>query len=211
MTATLKIEPRILSHPWYRKWECGELPAESLRHYAGQYYWQVAAFPRYLSRLHSQLDDLGQRQVILGNLLDEENAEAPHPELWLDFAEALGLDRSGVKAAPPGPAARALVEEFHRLAASSPEEGLGAILAYESQVPEVARFKREALGRHYLSEDRAAQGTRFFAVHQDADVWHSKALEAIVAGLSPAKKRAAQAAAEQACAALWRFLDAMPN
>ena len=60
----LTIEPRILSHPWYRKWECGELPVESLRHYAGEYYWQVANFPRYLSRLHSQLERVEDRRVV---------------------------------------------------------------------------------------------------------------------------------------------------
>ena len=88
MSESITIQPLILSHPWYQKWECGELPIESLQHYAKEYYWQVAHFPRYLSSLHSQLADLKTRQVVLRNLQDEENDSAPHPELWLDFAQA---------------------------------------------------------------------------------------------------------------------------
>ncbi len=211
MSVTLTITPRILAHPWYRKWECGELPVESLRHYAAEYYWQVAHFPRYLSRIHSQLLDLASRGVILRNLQDQENEKAPHPELWLDFAQALGADRAAVASGTPGVAARALVEQFLALTESSPEEGLGALLAYESQVPQVAQFKGKALSTHYLPADRVEQGTRFFAVHEKADEWHTAELDALVAKLPAEKKARAQASANRAAQALWRFLDAMPH
>jgi pyrroloquinoline-quinone synthase len=211
MSNPIAVEPKLLAHPWYRKWECGELPVESLRTYAREYYWQVAAFPRYLSRLHSQLETLEERRVVLGNLLEEEDPKAPHPELWLDFAEALGLDRASVRSGEPGPAARALVDEFRSLVASSPEEGLGAILAYESQVPEVARFKSKALQEHYLEGSRAERGTRFFRVHEAADVWHTETLSELVEALPEERKEKARQAATRACSALWRFLDAMPH
>ena len=148
--------------------------------------------------------------MILGNLLDEENSEFPHPVLWLDFAEALGLDRAAVQAGTPGPAAQELVREFQALTASSPAEGLGAILAYESQVPEVARFKTKSLKQHYLSSEMATKGARFFAVHEEADVWHTQALEGVIAKFSDGQKHQAREGAARACSALWRFLDAMP-
>jgi pyrroloquinoline-quinone synthase len=210
-TVTLQIEPKLLNHPWYRKWECGELPVDSLRHYASEYYWQVSNFPRYLSLLHSQMESLTDRRVILGNLADEENEKAPHPELWLDFAEALGLNRQQIATGKPGPAAAALVDEFRSIVASGPAAGLGALMAYESQVPEVARFKSEALVKFYLSDAEAEKGTRFFAVHEQADVWHTRELEDLIVNLSDEQKRTAQRAAHQACAALGKFLDAMPN
>ncbi len=206
----LTISPCILSHPWYQRWEKGEVSRDALRTYAGQYYWQVSHFPRYLSRLHSQMEDLSQRQVILGNLLDEENKNAPHPELWLDFAEALGLDRMSVMQSQPGEAVSKLVAAFQSLVSSSPEEGLGAILAYESQVPEVARFKSEALKKYYLQDAQASQGLRFFEVHEKADIWHTQELESLITRLSPEQKERAQNAANSACSALWEFLDAMP-
>ncbi len=211
MTQPILVQLKILSHPWYKKWECGELPVSSLQHYAGEYYWQVAHFPRYLSRLHSQLEELKQRQVILGNLADEENAQAPHPELWLDFAEAMGRDRQAVRSGKPGPAVQELITEFQEIVASGPAQGLGAILAYESQVPEVAQFKSAALKKHYLKPAEATHGTRFFDVHAQADVWHAVELQELVGALSEPEKRQAQQAADQASRALWRFLDAMPN
>lgn len=207
----IQIRQSILAHPWYQRWEMGEVSHAALIHYASEYYWQVSRFPRYLSALHSQLEDLGDRQVILANLSDEENPEEPHPELWLDFAEALGADRRQIRQSMPGAAARALVGEFQSLVTSSPEEGLGAILAYESQVPEVARFKEQALKAYYLSPERQALGTRFFSVHQSADPWHTEELEALVKKLPEEKRQKAQQAADRACGALWRFLDAMPN
>jgi pyrroloquinoline-quinone synthase len=207
----LSIEPRILSHPWYRKWEMGELPADSLRHYAGEYYWQVAHFPRYLSRLHSQLDSLEQRQVILRNLADEENPSSPHPELWLQFAQALGLDPAAIRSGAPGPAARELIQEFTALVDAGPHEGLGAILAYESQVPEVARFKADALEKYYLKGAEAALGTRFFKVHQEADVWHTRELQGLLEGQDESQALKTRQASSRAATALWKFLDAMPN
>lgn len=211
MHSSIKISPKLLSHPWYQKWECGALHKEALQVYASEYYWQVANFPRYLSRLHSQIDDLKTRQVILSNLLDEENSSKPHPELWLNFADSLGVDTQKVRSSRPGEPAQALVGEFQALVNSSPEEGLGAIMAYESQVPEVAQFKEKALREFYLDKSVADRGVEFFAVHREADVWHTQQLEEIVASLSEEKREKAQRAADRACAALWKFLDSMPG
>lgn len=207
---SLSVEPKLLSHPWYRKWERGELPLESLHTYVREYYWQVAHFPRYLSRLHSQMAELKDRQAILTNLLEEENTEFPHPVLWLDFAEALGLDRNTIQAGAPGPATQELIDKFNFFVGSSPAEGLGAILAYESQVPEIARFKSDALKKYYLKNGAVSKGTRFFRVHEEADVWHTQALVDLVSGLSEVQKQKAQHAANQVCSALWIFLDGMP-
>lgn len=210
-TPAITVEPKLLQHPWYRKWECGEVSVDGLRHYAQEYYWQVSNFPRYLSLLHSQIENLEQRQVLLRNLADEENPKMPHPELWLDFAESLGMNRQAIKSSSPGPASRALVEEFRAIVGSSAAEGLGAILAYESQVPEIAQFKSKALKQFYLKGERAEAGARFFDVHREADVWHTAEVEELVDSLPEDMKIRAQAAASRACAALWKFLDAMPN
>ena len=43
----------LLCHPYYKAWTAGELTREDLREYAGDYYHHVAAFPAYLSALHS--------------------------------------------------------------------------------------------------------------------------------------------------------------
>jgi pyrroloquinoline-quinone synthase len=73
----------------------GELTRDDLRQYAAQYYHWVAAFPTWLSATHSNATDLAMRQEILANLTDEEQGADNHPELWLRFCDALGLDRDG--------------------------------------------------------------------------------------------------------------------
>ena len=130
---SLAAELSLLKHPFYQEWTAGTLSVERLRNYAVQYYRHVAAFPRYLSGLHSRCEDLETRQVLLENLIDEERGSENHPELWLKFAEALGLSREEVLAAEPLPATDALVETFTHLSRDLPlQAGLGALYVYES-------------------------------------------------------------------------------
>ena len=87
----------MLKHPFYQLWSAGELDLEVLREYAKQYYAHVKAFPTYVSATHSHCDDVAVRQMLLENLIEEERGENNHPELWLRFAEGLGLTRDEVK------------------------------------------------------------------------------------------------------------------
>src|SRR5579859_1832868 len=118
--AALGTEMSLLKHPFYQQWSAGTLSAQRLRNYAIQYYRHVAAFPRYLSALHSRCDDLETRQALLENLIDEERGAENHPALWLKFGEALGVTRDEMLAAAPLPAAAALVETFDHLSRDLP-------------------------------------------------------------------------------------------
>ncbi len=73
----------LLKHPYYQKWNMGELTIPALQVYAQEYYHHVAAFPRYISAIHSRCSDIKNRQVLLANLIEEESGEENHPELWL--------------------------------------------------------------------------------------------------------------------------------
>src|ERR671929_175766 len=63
----------VLEHPFYTRWEAGELTREELARYAGEYRHAVVALARAArtARLHA----------------DEE---ARHISLWDEFASALG-------------------------------------------------------------------------------------------------------------------------
>jgi pyrroloquinoline-quinone synthase len=87
----------LLCHPYYKAWTAGELTREDLREYASDYFHHVAAFPAYLSALHSRLEDGEQRRAVLRNLCGEEIEGRPHSELWLDFAEGMGAGRDEVR------------------------------------------------------------------------------------------------------------------
>lgn len=198
----------LLQHPFYRAWEDGSLSPAALRRYAKAYFAQVAAFPRYLSAVHSQVEDIGTRQMLLENLNDEERGPENHPELWLRFCDSLGLAREEVQGEAPEACALRLTERFHALCRQSAASGLGALYAYESQVPRVAEFKSRALQKFYLDADDL-EGVKFFEVHRQADVWHTQALEKALAELGPEERVIARESAERAAAELWGFLDGM--
>src|SRR5216684_4522414 len=173
----LTAEMSLLKHPFYQQWTAGTLSAQRLGNYAIQYYRHVEAFPRYLSALHSRCDDLETRQVLLENLIDEERGAENHPELWLKFAQALGVTRGEVLAAAPLPAANALVATFDHLSRDLPlSAGLSALYVYESQVAEVANAKIAGLHRFYgFPDDANADGMKFFAIHRNDDPYHAQA------------------------------------
>lgn len=168
---TLVAEKHLLKHPFYVLWTEGKLSRENLRDYAIAYYPHVAAFPRYVSAVHSGSPDPVLRQELLENLIEEERGEANHPALWRRFAAALGADPNALVADAGVPEVRALIESFlDATREGSVAEGLAALYAYESQIPEIAKTKREGLAAFYGIED--ADAVRFFTVHEEADVWH---------------------------------------
>ncbi|WP_412707465.1 iron-containing redox enzyme family protein [Candidatus Rickettsia kedanie] len=68
--------------------------------YAKEYYHHVTAFPRYISAIHSKCSDIQARQILLGNLIEEEQGEENHPELWKRFAEGLSCLRNQLTSEP---------------------------------------------------------------------------------------------------------------
>jgi len=201
-------EKHLLKHPFYQLWSQGKLTRENLREYAISYYPHVAAFPTYVSGVHSGCEDAALRQELLENLIEEERGTENHPALWRRFAVALGADASALAAAPRTPEVADAIAEFRRATHDgSVAEGLAALYAYESQIPEVSKTKREGLGAFYGIVDGDA--TRFFSVHEEADVWHRQVeREALgrVADTPEARAKALEAA-RRCCDALNRALD----
>lgn len=200
----------LLCHPYYKAWTAGQLTREDLREYATDYYQHVAAFPAYLSALHSRLDDGELRRAVLRNLCAEEIEGRPHSELWLDFAEGMGADRGQIRRREAQPEVRELVDEFRRVSREgSTAEALAAFYAYESQVPRVAKAKANGLAERYGANVKTCG---YFKLHQFADVEHShvwrELLSAEVAA-RPEQADSALAAAEAAAQALWHVLDGM--
>lgn len=196
----------LLRHPFYQAWMDGSISNSMLRDYASQYYFHVDRFPRYLSAIHSNCEDPSQRRELLENLNSEEGIgfDASHPELWMQFAEGLGAQRSEVLNAAPRAAIQNVVATFFRLCRSSYHEGLGALFAYESQVPEVAQTKLEGLRDRYGITD--AKTLAFFEVHKTADVDHRAVILKILEALPEQQQIEARRAATEAAQSLWNFL-----
>ncbi len=201
-------ERSLLKHPFYQSWSAGSLSLERLRNYAAQYYHHVAAFPRYLSALHSRCVDLASRQALLENLIDEERGTENHPELWLRFAEGLGVSRDTAVGSEPSASTRALIDTFDNLARQAPvSAGLAALYVYEAQIPPVASAKIDGLRQFYGLGDERSLG--FFTLHQRTDVFHAQTTAGLLNrhATSPQQETAALSGANQALNALWNMLD----
>jgi len=195
----------LLQHPFYQAWTAGTLERGALQLYAAQYYRHVEAFPGYLQELAARADD-GLRPVVEENLAEELSSRRTHPELWRDFAAAVGTSQRELDNSAPLPGTRALVETFRRLCREgSPVEAVAALYVYEAQVPEIAAKKIEGLRRFYGVNE--PKGLAYFAVHEEADVRHRAAWRCWLAAQPEAENRPALAAAESALRVLWGALD----
>src|SRR5438067_1671091 len=83
----------ILRHPFYQAWRCGRLTRPQLSSYARVYYPHVLAFPSYLRAAIACTSEASIREELERNLRDELSEPRPHAELWVEFAEAFGVDR----------------------------------------------------------------------------------------------------------------------
>lgn len=198
----------LLKHPFYQMWNEGKLDIAMLQEYAQEYYLQVHNFPTYVSATHAACDDIKIRQMLLENLIEEERGAANHPELWLRFAEGLGLDRTAVLEREHLEKTTESVRILKDLARSeSPAKGLAALYAYEAQIPEVSTTKIAGLKEFYGIDSQAALS--FFKVHETADEFHSQATRKALLQLCETEEAQQEAllAAEKATVALNLLLD----
>jgi pyrroloquinoline-quinone synthase len=202
-------ERHLLKHPFYTKWAEGTLPIEGLQEYARQYYAFESAMPRFLSALHTRTADKAVRQEILDNLWDEEHGKDNHAELWLRFAEGIGVSREDVQSATPNEATKALTDTYFEITSDEPvAAGVAALYAYERQVPQVAGSKIDGLEKHYGVTDSRA--LKFFVVHGVMDIEHSGAERKMLGQLAAdTDDQPIEQATERALEAWWNFLSAV--
>ena len=203
-------EKHLLNHPFYETWNAGELSHEAIKEYSAQYFKHVSSFPRYLSSIHSNCDDLKTRQMLLDNLIDEERGSENHPELWMRFAESMGNSRKSVENKKAMKEIEEHVATFYSLSKSEQYHvGLAALYCYESMQPEISETKKDGLQRFYGIKDEKA--LKFFTVHMHADKWHREVVRNLLAELSDTKEKQGEilAAVDSALLVLNNFLSGM--
>ena len=197
----------LLKHPFYLAWTRGELGKEALTDYARQYYHHVAAFPTYLSAVHAKCDDQATRKQLLSNLIDEEAGSPNHPELWLTFAEGLGVSKVDVWNTEKQPETKNLIDTFRSACGDGlTAEALAALYAYESQVPAICESKIDGLRTHYGFTN--AKHYEYFTVHIEADREHSSAERKILAAYVDKQNfESVKASVNRVLDALWEMLS----
>jgi pyrroloquinoline-quinone synthase len=186
----------LLQHSFYQRWTAGELSMSELQDYACQYGFVVAAMPRWLAATAATTAD------DRAGLEQHSREEAPHVDLWHDFARAVGVTDADLASPAPNPATRALLDLGDDLVARG--MGAAAVWALEVQTPRVSVQKLAGLGQYGVEP---GAGTRYFEVHQAMDVRHAEELEAVVARTGqPAEAAAAGTAMSEA---LWGILTSV--
>lgn len=193
----------LLTHPFYRRWEAGELTTGELREYAVHYRAFESALPAVLTAAVVSLDAEGDdtAAALVGeNLADELGRPESHLAMFDRFAGALG---DGAVATDPGPAAQALARTYFDLAGEGPVAVLAGLAAYETQASAIAATKGEGLRRWY-GMDQA--GTEFWDVHAQMDADHGDWALRALAELGADPDQVADAAG-RAADAWWALLD----
>jgi pyrroloquinoline-quinone synthase len=197
----------LLNHPFYKAWTEGKLSKESLQLYAAQYYQHVRAFPENLQQLADRAE--GPLEALVEeNLAEELDPSAPHPKLWRQFAESVGVTENQLDDARPLPGIAALLDTYDEVVSQGTmAEAVAAFYVYEAQVPEIATQKIAGLRRFYdINQPRALA---YFGVHEEADVRHRAAWREWLADQKGADTFGVLCAAERSLKALWGALDAV--
>jgi pyrroloquinoline-quinone synthase len=186
----------LLSHPFYRRWEAGELAEGELAAYGAQYAHFERQLPETLAATVERCPEGTARTSIAANLDDELHRPRPHVDLLGTFLDAVGATPT-----PPTPATSSLVALY----ADAPRRGagfaVGVLAAYEVQAGAIARSKAEGLRTHY-GLDR--EGTAFWDVHATLEDEHAAWTLDAADGLDHDEVLCGVAASREAW---WSFLD----
>ena len=194
------VGPRaLLRHPFYRRWEAGELAPVELSRYAEQYRHVEAALPDVLETIADGLADGRPKTLVEENLREERSVPVAHLSMFDAFAARVGA-RRGVEAEP---ATARLVHLQREEALHSPATGIAGLAAYECQATEIAISKADGLRCHYGMD---ALGTWFWDTHGALEARHADwSIEALCV-LDVSSTEVADAVGRSA-QAWWEFLD----
>lgn len=187
---------RLLTHPFYVRWEEGALSSDELTAYAEQYRFFEAYLPEFLTELASRLDEGPTRDAVLANLADEI-ADPSHLVLFDRFAEAYGAGDAVIS-----PAMALLLAAYRTALDEGVDVALAGLLAYEEQGAEIAVSKRDGLVRHYGGVSPAID---FWAVHGSLEVDHAEWTARALESLSPREDSVARGI-DLVGGAWWEFL-----
>jgi pyrroloquinoline-quinone synthase len=173
----------VLEHPFYQRWSAGELSAEELDRYAGEYRHAVLALARASAQAAECAEVASQRD----GLRRHAEEEAAHVALWEQFEQAVAASPSADADAPVPPQERPRLAQTHVCvrawtAGEDLLEHLAVLYAIEAGQPEISATKLEGLATHYGLRDEGP-ATEYFRVHRLRDVQHAGEARALIAKL----------------------------
>jgi len=195
-----EIERRsLLKHSFYQMWSEGKLTIDHLQGYSLEYFQLVKAIPMFVEGVAKATDN--------ADVARNAKEEAEHVEPWVRFAIALGVSKSDLVDYDGAEKTNAAVAKMMRLASASFEESVAAMYAYEMELPKISRSKIDGLKKFYgmSSED----ATRYFEIHEEADVRHAQVWREILSNIPADRQQAAFNAAVESLKAQNMLLDSV--
>ncbi|HTC59100.1 MAG TPA: iron-containing redox enzyme family protein [Solirubrobacteraceae bacterium] len=203
----------VLEHPFYQRWSAGELSAEELAFYAGEYRHAVVALAQASDSVAAKADP-GRRAGLERHAAEEHS----HVALWDAFADATLTAERTAGATAEAATERSPLSETDACAqawttGADALEHLAVLYAVEASQPAIAQTKLEGLVERYgyTAEGPAVE---YFELHAKLDVEHARQAQELIAELMSEDEDEARAQADRmvecATAALrgnWELLD----
>jgi pyrroloquinoline-quinone synthase len=191
----------VLEHPFYERWSAGELSADELSRYAGEYRHAVLA----LAQASAEVAECAA-PALQPALRRHAEEESSHVQLWEQFEQATGAS----SACAPGQQTLACATAW--TAGGDVLERLAVLYAIEAGQPRISATKLEGLVAHYgFSAEGPA--TEYFRVHEHLDVEHARQarelIERLMAEVEDAEEQAERMVqrAGEALRGNWLLLD----
>ncbi len=185
----------VLEHPFYQRWSAGDLSADELARYSGQYRHATEAIARLCADAVASAP-AERREEVAAHAAEEGD----HIRLWDGFIEAAGGEIGAEPTSETAECVRTWTAHDGYLAA------LARLYAIESGQPEISRIKLEGLSRFYGID--GGSGSEYFRVHEASDDAHAEESRRLIAeAMTPEDEDAIVEAAESAFRANWKLLD----
>ncbi len=191
----------LLKHPFYEMWSQGKLTIDHLQGYSKEYFPLVKIIPKFVKSIADK--KCSSADIITKNA----NEEAEHIELWLRFATALGLSRTNLINYGGSEKTNAAIAKLMALSNFTFEEAVAAMYAYEMELPKISRSKIDGLKKFYGMDSE--DGTKYFEVHEEADVRHAQIWREILQKIPADKHEAALNAVIESLKAQNMLLDSV--